>query len=74
MRRRINWSIAAGIVAVLLVSCERRPLSDQVYNVYLDLEIEDDIVNYPLDEHDEWLPERMYEAAFLPAIAASSET
>lgn len=59
MRRRMNWSIAAGIVAVLMVSCERRPLSDQVYNVYLDLKIEDDIVNYPLDEHDEWLPERM---------------
>ena len=37
---------AAAWLLMPAVSCERRPLADQSYNVYLDLEIEDEITNY----------------------------
>ena len=47
--RAAAFFCAAAWLLMPAVSCERRPLADQSYNVYLDLEIEDEITNYELE-------------------------
>ena len=52
---------AAAWILMPAVSCERRPLSDQIYNVYLDLEIEDEITNYELESLPEVMKVNFYD-------------
>ena len=46
---RFMYLILAVLSLSAVLSCERRPLVDQISNVYLDLEIEDEITNYELE-------------------------
>ena len=46
---RFMYLILAVLLLSAVLSCERRPLVDQISNVYLDLEIEDEITNYELE-------------------------
>ena len=52
---------AAAWLLMPAVSCERRPLSDQSYNVYLELEIEDEITNYELESLPEVMKVNFYD-------------
>lgn len=62
MRRWLKYMILAYTSTVVCASCERRPLTDQSYNVWIDLEIEDEITNYELES----LPETMVVSFYDP--------
>ena len=62
MRRWLKYMILAYTATVVCASCERRPLTDQSYNVWIDLEIEDEITNYELES----LPETMVVSFYDP--------
>ena len=47
---RVRYILLAALVALCAVACQRRPMEEQYLRVYLDLEIERDIVNYEIKD------------------------
>ena len=69
--------LMSRVLAVLLLSavlsCERRPLVDQISNVYLDLEIEDEITNYELESLPSLMKVNFYDPEQLRTFAEELE-
>lgn len=49
---RVRYILLVAVMALLSVACQRRPIEEEYLRVYLDLDIEREIVNYEVGEQE----------------------
>lgn len=49
---RLRYILLVAVVALLAAACQRRPLEEEYLRVYLDLEIERDVLNYDVADDE----------------------
>ena len=62
---RVRYILLVAVAALLAVACQRRPIEEEYLRIYLDLDIEREVVNYEVGENEPGL----MRVAFFDAVS-----